>query len=131
MEIIFEIIFNFLIEMVAQIFIELTAEMGIRKIGDAFDLSKPKNPIFSLMGYIILAVCCAFISLHFFKDHFIKNESLRLLNLVITPILVGMIMNLRGKVLMKRNQNTIRLDSFWYGFSFALTFGLIRHIFSI
>lgn len=130
MEIIFEFIFSFLIELFGQVLFELLAESGLRSISNALGMSKPKKKYLSLLGYILLASVGALVSIFFFKEHFIKNESLRIINLFITPIILGMIMKFRGKKLEGNDLESIRLDSFWYGYVFALTFALIRYFYS-
>ena len=130
MEIIFEIIFHFFIEVLGQAFFELVAELGLRGIGNATGWEKPRSPYMSLIGYVILATVCGAISILFFKNHFIKNEELRIINLLLTPVLLGLIMHFKGKRMDIRHINKIRLDSFWFGFSFALSFGLVRYFFA-
>jgi hypothetical protein len=130
MEIIFELIFSFLIEIIGEGLFQLLVELGVRSLGSNLGISKPEKPILSLLGYILLATAGAFISIAIFKNHFIKNETLRIVNLIIAPIILGLMMKFRGKKLEHKNINTIRLDSFWYGYVFALTFALIRLLFS-
>ena len=130
MEIIFELIFSFLIEIIGEGLFQLLVELVVRSLGSTLGLSKPDRPILSLLGYILLATAGAFISIAIFKNHFIKNETLRIVNLIIAPIILGLMMKFRGKKLEHKNIISIRLDSFWYGYVFALTFALIRLIFS-
>jgi len=131
MEIIFEAIFFFLLELVGQVFFELFAELGLRSIGNALGFSKPKNRYLSFLGYIIIASLGAMVSILIFKEHFIKNEAMRIANLILTPIVLGIIMKYRGKKLELNNVSSIRLDSFWYGYVFALTFALVRFFYAI
>ncbi len=126
MEIIFEIAIQILIELFGQIFFEFLAEFGIRGIGHATGIQKPKSPILACFGYVLLAGIASAISLLIFPDHYIRSYEARILNLVATPVAVGFLMSLRGKLLEKKGKSPIRLDSFAYGYLFALVFGLIR-----
>lgn len=129
MEIIFEVIVQILIEIFGQILFELLAEFGIRSTSNALGLQKPKNPLLAAIGYILLAGLGAAISLYVFPTHFVKRAELRVMNLILTPVAVGLIMGIRGKILLKKQKEPIRIDSFFYGFLFALTFAAIRFFF--
>ena len=126
MEIIFEFIFGFISELFGQVLVEVLAELGIRSIWNSLGKERPKNFLMSLLGYIILAALAGFISLYIFKHQIIGNENLRILNLIVTPFIAGYLMHLKGKSLVSKDKPTIRLDSFWYGYAFALVFGLVR-----
>lgn len=130
MEIIFEIIFTFFLELFGQILLELLAEFGIRGVSNALGIQKPRSPIMAFAGYIILAAIGGFLSLIWFENHLLRHQRYQLLNLAITPFLAGFIMKIRGDILDRNNKKAIRLDSFWYGYAFALTFALVRFFFA-
>jgi hypothetical protein len=129
MDIIFEFIVSFLTELGGPLIFELLAELGLRSAASALGKDKEIHPIFSLFGYIFLALICSSISIAIHRGHYIKNVNLQYLNLVISPVLIGLIMKYRGKYLHAKDKKTIRLDSFWYGYVFALTFSLVRFIY--
>jgi hypothetical protein len=104
----------------------MLAELGIRSVGNSLGIDRPKNFLMSLIGYVILAALAGFISLYIFKHQIIANDNLRILNLIVTPFIAGYLMHLKGKYLISKNKPTIRLDSFWYGYAFALVFGAVR-----
>ena len=130
MELIFEILLQFIIEIFGQVIFEILAELGIRSISNALGFEKPKNPFLAAFGYIILASISAGISLYFFSIHYVKRSELRLINLIISPLLVGGLMGVRGRFLVKKQKEPIRIDSFFYGYLFAITFALIRFFFA-
>jgi hypothetical protein len=130
MEIIFEVLLGLLLEILGQGFFELLAEFGIRSLGHSIGLKKPVNPIMATVGYLILASVCGGLSLLIFPKHLIANTNLQLLNLLVTPIILGWIMSKRRNILVLKGKTPIRLDSFAYGFTFALAFGLIRFIYA-
>ena len=121
-----EIVFELLIQIIA----ELLAEFGIRGTKNALGLEKPKNPFLSTFGYLILASIGAGISLLIFPNHHLDKIEYRILNLVLTPLLIGYVMSVRGKILTQKMKDPIKLDTFAYGYLFALTFGLIRFFFA-
>lgn len=128
MDFIFELLFAFLVELLPQLFVELLAEFGIRSISSVFTNQKPVNKYFSFFGYVILAALLGYISIAIKPTPFLKNQSLQMVNLIVGPILIGIIMSLKGKMLTRSNKSPIRLDSFIYGFSFALTYSLTRYL---
>lgn len=126
MEIILEILAQFFFELLGQILFEALAELGIRSVSNALGIARPRNPILAIIGYILFASIGAGLSLWYHPNHFIKTVEYRTLNLFITPIFVGLIMNYRGKSLLAKEKEIIRLDTFLYGFMFAFTFAAIR-----
>jgi hypothetical protein len=70
------------------------------------------------------------ISLWPFPALFIRNQDFRLLNLVLTPLIAGLIMMLVGKVRTARDEELVRLDRFGYAFTFALGMTLMRFYFA-
>lgn len=130
MEIILEAILYIFSEILGQAILELLAELGIRSISNALGRQKPQNPILAMIGYVLLAALGSGISLLVFKEHFLKNNNLRIANLLITPIVVGLFMKYRREKLEAKYINPIRINTFWYGFLFAFTFTLIRFFYA-
>lgn len=130
MEIIFEVILSFLLEFGGQLLLELLAEFGIRGVSNVLGIEKPRRPLFAFAGYILLAAIAATFSLFIFEEHFFQVRHFQIMNLIVTPVLVGLLMKLRGRILEKHNKKVIRIDSFWYGYVFALTFALVRFFFA-
>jgi hypothetical protein len=57
-------------------------------------------------------------------------ESLRLANLILTPLAVGALMAAIGAWRVRRSQPVLRIDRFAHGYLFALTFALVRFKFA-
>ena len=128
-EIIFEFIFQFILEILGQLFFEIIVELCIGGFGHSVSMNQSKSPILSCLGYVLLGSLGAGLSLLVLPSHFIENYHLRILNLFLAPIIVGLIMSLRGRRLVKKGKDPIRIDSFAYGFLFAFVFGLVRFCF--
>ncbi|TAJ77464.1 hypothetical protein EPO44_20765 [bacterium] len=105
-------------------------EILFRSISEALSWKRRKNPILASIGYLLLGVVSGALSLIFFPKHSIYGRSWRLLNLLLTPILVGLCMSAWGNFRENRGLDRIRLDSFSYGFVFALGMALIRYFFT-
>lgn len=111
---------EFLIEAVTQIL----AELGIRAFSRIF---KPKlNPWLYVADYILLGVMLGCVSLFIFPAHLIHSKPLRLVNLVITPMAAGLCMAGWKAWQVRRGYSALRIDSFVYGFFFALSVSMIR-----
>ncbi len=124
-----EIFIEILIELIGQILIELLARFGILGISAALGFKKSQNPAITAFGYIIIASVSGALSVHFFPSYFIKRYELRVGYLVLAPILVGLMMGLPGKLRADKHKEPIRIDSFLFGYIFALTFAAVRFFF--
>lgn len=135
MEIIVEIIVQvagwvvqLLAELLLQFFGELIAELIGRSMKEPFRRPKPVHPLLAAIGYGIFGVIAGAVSLWMLPALFISEEWLRIVNLIITPIAAGLIMARLGAWREMRDQETIRLDTFAYGFIFALAMALVRFV---
>ncbi len=122
MEFLFEIIFQVLCEVLIQILFEL----GFHSLVEPFK-NRP-NPYFAFISYAILGAVAGGLSLLFFKELFVKNEILKVINLFLTPCLVGLAMSSLGKLRERNGRELINLDKFAYGFVFAFGMALVRFL---
>lgn len=126
MEFFFEIILQFLGELLLQVLIEGLAELGIHSLSNVF--KKPKNKLLSLIGYCLWGAIAGGLSLLIFSTSFIHSPDLKLANLFITPILIGGCMMVVGKIRTAKGDAIIGLDTFLYGFLFAFSMSLVRYV---
>lgn len=134
MEIIFEflfVIFGFLLqailEILGQAIFEVGAEIGLRSLAEPFRRSRPINPILAGIGYLLYGAMAGGLSL-LWPRMLVVSWWLRILNLVITPVACGFIMDKVGQVRERRGDKTIRFDTFLYGYLFALAMAVVRFI---
>lgn len=134
MEIIFELIFSifgyllqFILEILAQAAFEILAELGVRSLAEPFKRPEPSSPIMSAIGYFIYGAIAGALSL-LFPKMFEISQSLRLANLIITPIACGFLMAWFGRIRERKNLETIRLDTVMYGYLFALSMAVVRYL---
>ena len=125
-----DLIFFFIGEFLGQLIAELAVELSFRRVLKALGIKKLPHPILSALGYICLAVLMAGISLSIYRDHLIRNNTLQIINLSLTPLLAGFLMAMNRRRLEGKDLNPIRLDSFWYGYLFALTFAMTRYFYA-
>jgi hypothetical protein len=133
-EILFEIIFSFfgyllqfIFEILAQVAFELLAELGVRSLAEPFRRPKPASPFMAAIGYLIYGAIAGGLSL-LLPKMIVVPKSLRLANLLITPIACGFVMASIGRFRERRSDEPIRLDTFMYGYLFALSMALVRYI---
>ena len=126
LEFLFEIIFQIVGEILLQACFELLAELGIHGLKDKF--RRPRNPVLSTLGFILWGAIAGAISLLIFPNSPIADPTLRQINLVATPVAVGLVMTMIGRLRQKKGQSTVRLDQFGYAFSFAFAMALVRFI---
>lgn len=127
MEILFEIFAQIISEIFAQIIFEIFAEIGLRSLTEPFKRIKPVNPVFAGIGYVLFGAAAGWLSL-LLPRIFTVPQWLRILNLILTPIACGYLMSKFGQLREKRQEKTIRIDSFLYGYLFALAMAIVRFI---
>ena len=111
-------------EILLQVLIEALAELGLHSIAAPF--RKPPNPWLAAIGYAIFGAAAGGFSLWLFPSNLVTGETLRVLNLVVTPIAVGLLMCVMGAWRARRGQPELRIDRFAYGYLFALSLALVR-----
>jgi hypothetical protein len=127
MEILFELVFHVLNELVIQVVFESFAEVGLRHARKPS--RKPPNPWLAAIGYVLLGAIAGFLSLLIFPTLFMPSHGARLANLLIAPVLAGGVMAALGAWRRRHDQELIRLDRFAYGYLFALAMAVVRFAF--
>ena len=123
-----ELLFEFFAEFLLQIIVELLAEIGLRSATEPF--RKPPNPWLAAIGYAIFGATAGGISLFVLPESLVREETWRLVNLVVTPVLAGLAMAAMGAWRSRRGQQTLRIDRFSYGYLFALCMAIVRFHFT-
>jgi hypothetical protein len=129
-EIIVEVILQFIFEILLQLLAEVFCELGLRPVTEMFKGRRVQNPWLASVGYLLVGAAVGGLSLLLFKSSMIHNSFLRIVNLVVTPILAGLVMVAIGHLREKRGQQLVRLDRFGYGFIFAFGMALVRFLYA-
>jgi len=124
MEVLFELLFQFVGELLLQVVAEVLFELGLRSLGAPF--SKAPNPYLATIGYVLFGAIAGAMSLWAFPALFIHSSTGRIINVVVTPLVAGASMAAIGAWRTAKGQRTILLDRFAYGFLFALVMALVR-----
>lgn len=126
MEFIIEIVLEFLVAMVWELFADLIIHFRARNPWLNWAASMLVNALV-LFGFGLI---CGLLSLLFFPRAFVRSESLHGISLVITPVLAGLCMAAIGWIRERRGKLVTRLESFSYGFVLAFGIALIRFYFT-
>ena len=136
MEVIFELLFEFLGEYVLAFLWELIANAFGSLFGQSgaassltADASERKFKL-GWFGRLIAGVLLGALSVWLFPTSFAKSQDLRLAVLIGVPIACGLSMGLIGSFKRKRGRDTAALESFRNGFMFALPFVAMRFFFT-
>lgn len=113
-------------ELLLQAFGELIAELIGRSLKEPFRRPAPISPVLAAFGYGLFGAMAGALSLWLLPALFIDAPWLRAVNLIVTPVLAGLMMAQLGAWRERRDQPTIRLDSFAYGYVFALAMAVVR-----
>jgi hypothetical protein len=117
---------QFLGELLLQLVGELIVGLVGRSLKEPFRSPKPFHPWLAAIGYGIFGAIAGAVSLWAFPLLFISTQWLRISNLIATPVIAGLMMERLGAWREKKDQETMRLDTFAYGFIFALSMALVR-----
>ena len=123
-----EFLFQIIGEIVLQIVFEALAELGLHSLAEPF--RRPPNPWLAAFGYVLFGAAAGGLSLLAFPSHFVSSHSLRIANLIITPIAVGLLMCAMGAWRARREEPLLRIDRFTYGYLFAASLALVRFAFA-
>ena len=127
-----EIIFELLAQLVLEILVQGAFEVGGRGIIAIFRRDSAKtNPYLVICGYILMGAIAVGISIWLIPMHLLASSVMQILNLAITPIALGFIFELLGRWKTNHDKPRYSVDRFSYGFTFALTMGLIRYFFAV
>ena len=119
-----EILFEFLGEILLQVFAEALFELGLHSVAAPF--KKAPSVYLATIGYVILGALAGALSLWAFPALFIGSPVARIANVVITPFIAGGAMAAIGTWRRRRDQRLVLLDRFAYGYLFALVMALVR-----
>src|SRR5205823_184259 len=122
--------FEFFLEFILQIVIEVLFELGIHKLSLAPWAHRTINATLAVLMYFGLGVIVGSFSILIFPHSFIRSSRLHGISLIVTPTLAGLTMFGIGWLRARQGSPRIRLDTFAYGFIFAFGMCLVRFLFT-
>jgi hypothetical protein len=135
MEIIAEILFQIVAwlfeiagEFLLQMLFEAVAELFGHAVKAKSRRSTPMRPEIAAFGYALFGALAGVASLWLMPNLFIESKPIRFANLIITPLLSGLMMGWVGSWRRRHDRNTVRIESFAYGFCFAFAMAVVRFV---
>ena len=126
--------FEFLIQLVFEGLLqfggELLFELGARGLGETIASREERNPILAGLGYAMLGLIAGGLSLFIFPEPIVRSERFHGINVLVAPAMAGLGMAGLGWLLERSGKRRLRIDSFAYGFIFALPMSLVRFYFT-
>jgi hypothetical protein len=115
-----------ILQLLGELLIQGVMELAGRSLVGVF--SKRRNPFLATLGSFLWGVIAGGISLALMPAAFIGPPALKLLNLVLAPVAVGLVMAALGRLRARAGTPLALLDQFGYAFTFALAIALVRYI---
>jgi hypothetical protein len=116
------------LELILELVFSLLAEVGLRCLREPFIEWELRNPIFAGIGYFLFGLGLGGLSLLVFPSPLVHSERFHGINLLITPLLVGLLMSALGRLRRRQGKSLLRLDTFAYGFIFAFAMSAVRFL---
>ena len=126
-----EIIFEILLRIALEVALQGVFELGGRGLVAVFSKEDADmNPLLAIFGYLLMGAIGGALSIFLIPMHLFQSPVLQTLNLAITPIALGSIFEAFGRWETKQDKPRRVVDQFSYGFTFALSMGLVRFFFA-
>jgi hypothetical protein len=122
-------IFEILAEVFIQVIFEAIISLISRSIRNLVEESETVSPILAAVGYLLLGFMCGGVSIFIFPHPLIHPSKIHGISLLISPVLTGLVMAQMGLLRQRKDQKAVRIESFWYGFTFAFGIALVRFLF--
>lgn len=115
-----------LLEFLLQVVGEALFELGLHSVAEPF--RKAPNPWLAAVGYALIGAAFGGLSVWLLPQRMVGGAVWRWVNLLVTPVAVGLCMAALGAWRAKRGQQVLRIDRFSYGYLFALSLALVRFV---
>ena len=109
---------------------DLVFDLIVRCFGQTVTPIDRRNPILAGIGYALLGLIAGGVSLLIFPQAFARSEQFHGISVLFSPVLAGLGMAGFGWLLKRSGKRVLRLDSFIYGFIFALPMAIVRFLYT-
>ena len=128
-EILASLLFSFL-EFLLQLAFSLLVDLGFHSLKQTTVSREQRNPILAAIGYALLGLIAGGLSLLIFPEPLISSGRFHGINILVSPALAGLGMAGLGWLMERSGHRRLRIESFVYGFIFALPMALVRFYFT-
>jgi hypothetical protein len=129
-EAILEIVFEILVQGGAELIAEVVTHKSRKRKRARGIEPRPMNPVVTGLLWLAGGAVMGAGSLVFFPHLFIHSESLRIANLIVTPLVLGALMALLGRKRLANGEEIVPLDKFSNAALFALGMAAVRFFFA-
>src|SRR5258708_35962769 len=120
-------------EILAEVFLEVALEAIVatifRSIRNLVAESNAISPVLATAVYLLLGTGFGVLSMFLLPHALIHRSRFHGVSLVVSPVLTGLVMSQVGLVLRRKGKDSVQIESFGYGFTFALGVAIIRFFF--
>jgi hypothetical protein len=116
-------------EVIVELLLEAVCSLFVRMIRGVFEGVDGASPIIAAVGYLALGLGAGVVSVFVLPHHLVQPSKFHGISLLVSPLITGLIMSQVGAFLRRKDKTTVRIESFLYGFTFALGIAIIRLIF--
>jgi uncharacterized protein YacL len=117
-------------ELIAEFLLEAAYAELAGILSRTFRLLKAKvrraSPVVATVIFGAIGICFGFLIVWLFPHHLVHPTWVHGISLLISPIFTGLLMAQIGRTVRRWGLPSVRIESFGYGFIFALAMGLVR-----
>ena len=103
--------FEIFVEFILQFVLEIFGDVIIHVVSSN---ERVRNVIVAVLFYAAAGAGVGYLTTLIFPEHFIREENLRVLNLIVTPLAIAAAMTWIGHIRQSRDRRVIRLEQFGY-----------------
>jgi hypothetical protein len=129
---------GFILELIFEVLIEIALGEGVASASRArrrFRLGPMlritvghTDVVLATLMFTFLGLSLGFLSAVVFPHHLVHPSKVHGISLLISPLITGLVMGAIGRAVHRRGRVPVRIESFGYGFTFALALALIRFL---
>ena|ERR1700733_4043394 len=117
-----------LLEALLEIVGEAVFALISRATGNLFTALLKSNRFLTTIGFAV-GVAAGFSTLLVFPHRLVQPSRFHGISLLISPLIAGLVMSQVGRAVRRQGLEAVEIESFGYGFIFALGMALIRFVF--
>ncbi len=117
-----------LCEALLQVVAEVACELGLEGVARLADRTRRQRPLVAMVGYGVVGAGIGVASLYWFPALFIHKPIWQIVNLILTPLLAGVVMAGIGEWRGRHKGAHTQLSTFLAGFAFAVGMAAVRYV---
>jgi hypothetical protein len=130
MEVLIAVVVELLLEILCEVSIEAVVALIARFVRGLSANRSAINAALAAALYFSFGFAVGGASLFLFPHPVFHPSKFHGISLLVSPVLTGMAMSLIGSMIRRRGREPVRIESFGYGFAFALGMAIIRLVFA-